>query len=170
MDLTLRIYPDPILRKTTAPITEFDDALREFADAMVDAMYEERGIGLAAPQMGVGKRLIVVLQMETSDDDKAEPLVLVNPRVVATGGELWSFEEGCLSIPGITAPVLRSRSVTVEYQDVDGEKHKLTTTAMLGRILLHEIDHLDGRLFIDYLSDAQKSLVKSQLKKLTEDA
>lgn len=165
--LELRYYPDPILRATSDAISSFDDALRELAGAMAATMHREKGIGLAAPQIGLTKRLIVVLQMKTPEDTDAQPLVLVNPRVVSTGGELWSYEEGCLSIPGVTAAVLRPTQVGVEYQDLDGEIHKIVDENMLGRILLHEIDHLDGKLFIDCLSSAQKSLIKPELKDLT---
>ena len=165
-DLELRYYPDPVLRQTAHAVELFDDELRELACAMVGTMRRERGIGLAAPQVGLSRRLIVVLQMTTPDDSEVDPLVLVNPRVVATGGELWSYEEGCLSIPEINAVVLRPTQVEVEYQDLDGEVQRVADDSILGRILLHEIDHLDGKLFIDYLSSAQKSLIKSQLKDL----
>ena len=136
---------------------------------MVDTMYGEKGIGLAAPQVGVSKRLIVALRMRDPDDDEAEPLVLVNPRAVSTTGELWSYEEGCLSIPDVKGQVRRATGVEVEYQDVDGAERRISATGMFARILLHEIDHLDGRLFIDYLSTAQKSIVKARLKELSED-
>ncbi|MFQ5510946.1 MAG: peptide deformylase [Candidatus Krumholzibacteriia bacterium] len=165
-ELDLRFYPDPVLRERSDAIESFDDELRELAEAMVATMRREKGIGLAAPQVGLTKRLIVALQMKEPEDVDAEPLVLVNPRVVSTGGELWSYEEGCLSIPGVSAAVLRPSQVGVEYQGLDGEIHKIVEESMLGRILLHEIDHLDGKLFIDYLSSAQKSLLKSQLKDL----
>ena len=165
-NLELRYYPDPVLRRVSDTVDAFDDELRELAEGMVATMHRERGIGLAAPQVGLTRRLIVVLQMKTPEDTEADPLVLVNPRVVSTGGELWSYDEGCLSIPGVTAAVLRPAQVGVEYQDLQGEIHRIVDESMLGRILLHEIDHLDGRLFIDCISDAQKSLVKSQLKDL----
>ena len=168
-ELKLRYYPDPILREETEPIETFDDELRVFAVAMVETMVRERGIGLAAPQVGVKKRLVVMLQMKDTEDDDAEPLVLVNPKVTTTSGELWSFEEGCLSLPGINAAVLRQSHVEVEYQDLDGNVQRLSADGMLARILLHEIDHLRGKLFIDYLSSAQKSLIKTKLKALAQD-
>lgn len=168
MDLTLRIYPDPILREKAEKIVDFDDELREFADAMVETMFRERGIGLAAPQVGESRRLIVALQMRDPDDNDAEPLVLVNPRILNEGGELWELDEGCLSIPGITGPVNRRSRVEVEYEDVAGETRIVEAVGMFARVLMHEIDHLNGKLFIDYLSTAQKSLLKPQLKKLAE--
>lgn len=167
--LKLRYYPDPILRDIAEPVTVFDNELRELADAMVDVMTEERGIGLAAPQIGLSKRIIVALQMRDTEDSEAPPLVLVNPKVVASSKDTWSFEEGCLSIPGVTATVIRAMTVEVEFQDVEGNRHRLTAVDMFARILLHEIDHLNGRLFIDYLSAANKSLIKTKLKALADN-
>lgn len=166
--LKLRYYPDPILRQAAQNVTTFDEELAELAEAMIDTMYREKGIGLAAPQVGYSLRLAVALRMKDADDTQADALVIVNPRVLSTSSELWSYEEGCLSIPGVNAPVLRPVGVEVEYQDLDGEPHRIADDEVFGRILLHEIDHLNGRLFIDYLSSTQKSLIKSQLKKLVQ--
>jgi peptide deformylase len=168
--LRLRIYPDPILREKAAPVDHFDDALREFAEAMLDTMQRERGIGLAAPQVGESRRLLVALQMRDPDDESADPIVLVNPRVVSMGGDMWAYEEGCLSIPGVSGTVNRREDIEVEYQDLDGNTQRLLASGMYARVLFHEIDHLNGKLFIDYLSTAQKSLIKSQLKKLAESS
>jgi peptide deformylase len=165
----LRYYPDPILRQAAEDVVDFDDALRELAQEMIETMKNEAGIGLAAPQVGVSKRLIIALQMKDPDDGDAEPLVLVNAKVTSSSSDLWSYEEGCLSIPGVTSPVLRSEAIEVEYQDLDGNALRLSAKGMFARILQHEIDHTDGRLFIDYLSSAQKSLIKPKLKKLTEE-
>ena len=169
MELKLRLYPDPILRERSDTITEFDDDLLRLADAMVQVMHAQRGIGLAAPQVGVSKRLIVVLQMTDSEDGGAPPLVLVNPRVVESGGDVWVFEEGCLSIPGVNATVRRPTLVEVEYEDLQGNTQRVRNEKMLARILQHEIDHLDGRLFIDYLSTAQKSIIRPKLKALVDE-
>jgi len=166
MELKLRYYGDPILRERAAVVETFDDELRELAEAMVDTMFRERGIGLAAPQVGLSKRLIVALQMSDDDDEEAEPLVLVNPEVVERSRDSWQHEEGCLSIPEVTGVVTRAETVTVRYQDVDGRDMVVSAGGMFGRILLHEIDHLNGRLFIDYLSDANKSLIKPRLKEI----
>lgn len=167
--MRLRIYPDPILRQIAEDVVDFDGELRELAEAMVETMGREAGIGLAAPQVGVSKRIIIALQMKDPDDTTAEPLVLVNPTVVSSSSNLWSYEEGCLSIPGVASPVLRADTVEIEYQDLDGEAQRMTAEGMFARILQHEIDHTNGRLFIDYLSSAQKSLIKPKLKKLTEE-
>lgn len=169
MRLELRYYGDPILREKCAPVEQFDRELAEVAQAMVDTMFRERGIGLAAPQVGMTKRLIVALQMKDSDDADAEPLVLVNPRVLERSKSTWEFEEGCLSIPGVVGRVVRSQEATVAYQDVEGNELTVEASGMFARILLHEIDHLDGRLFVDYLSSAQKSLIKPELKRIAAE-
>ncbi|UCG51109.1 MAG: peptide deformylase [Candidatus Latescibacterota bacterium] len=166
-ELKLRYYGDPVLREVCDPIDTFDDELREFAESMIETMRREQGIGLAAPQVGVTSRIIVALQMKDTDDVDAPALALINPRVVSKSSETWVFEEGCLSIPGVSAPVVRSREVEIEYEDLDGETKRITDDFIFGRILLHEIDHLDGVLFVDYLSSAQRSLVKSRLKKIS---
>ena len=165
--LNMQYYGDPVLREVCEPVDTFDDELREFAESMIEMMREEQGIGLAAPQVGSKTRVIVALQMEDVDDIDADALILVNPRVVSKSRETWTFDEGCLSIPGISAPVIRPKEVEVEYQNLGGEKKTLTDDFIFGRILLHEIDHLNGVLFVDYLSSAQKSLIKSRLKKLS---
>ena len=166
--LELRIYPDPILRQTASEVEAFDDRLGELVSAMIDTMIREAGIGLAAPQIGHSKRLIIARQMNDPDDTRADYLVLVNPRIISASSELWSYEEGCLSVPGINALVLRSVSVEVEYQDLDSRTNRITEKDMFGRILQHEIDHTNGKLFIDYLSSAQKSLIKPKLRKLAD--
>lgn len=169
MELSMRYYGDPILRRRAGPITEFDDELREFADAMIRTMERERGIGLAAPQVGSLRRMLIALEMESTDDEDAQPAVVVNPTVLARSKDLWVFEEGCLSIPGVVGDVSRPETIEFRYQDLDGKEHTRSATGMFARILLHEIDHLDGKLFIDYLSAAKKSLLKPRLKEITEE-
>ena len=164
--LNLRIYGDTVLRQRAEEVTEFDEGLERLAHGMIDVMKRERGIGLAAPQVGVSKRMIVALRMTDNDDTSVPPIVLVNPRISAVSDSTWAFEEGCLSVPGITADVVRPEEIDVTYQDLSGDEHQLTATEIFGRILLHEIDHLEGKLFIDYLSSAKKSLIKSKLKRL----
>jgi peptide deformylase len=168
MDLTLRYYGDPILRRRASDVTEFTPELRALAEAMVETMRREEGVGLAAPQVGRDARLLIALRMEDPDDDEAEPLVLVNPEVVDRSRETWEYEEGCLSIPGIRGDVTRPLRVSVRYRDVQGRPHTLEADGMFARVLQHEIDHLDGRLFIDYLSPAEKTLLKPRLKKLAD--
>jgi peptide deformylase len=169
MELTLRYYGDPILREKCTSVDVFDDRLAEEAQAMIETMYREHGIGLAAPQVGMTKQLIVVVQMKDADDVNAEPLALVNPEVVEKSKTMWELEEGCLCLPGIAGKVERPEEAVVRYRDVEGNEHTLHAKGMFARVLLHEIDHLHGRLFIDYFSSAQKSLVKPELKRIVEN-
>jgi len=168
MKLHLRYYGDPVLRRRASEVRVFDEQLRKEADAMVDAMVYESGVGLAAPQVGIEKRLLVALQMETPDDSEAEPLVMVNAEIVGRSPETWVFEEGCLSIPGIRGDVTRPERITVRYHDVDGTSHMIDIEGMFARVVQHEIDHLDGKLFIDYLSMGERTLLKPRLKKIAE--
>lgn len=168
MELMLRFYGDPILRRRMPDVETFDARLREEADAMIDTMERESGVGLAAPQVGLEKRLLVALQMKSPDDDDAIPIVMANPEVLSRSRETWIFEEGCLSIPGIRGDVTRPDRIEVRYRDVGGAEHTITAEGMFARVLQHEIDHLDGRLFIDYFSPAEKVLLKPKLKKIAE--
>jgi peptide deformylase len=168
MNLQLRYYGDPILREHAKAVDAFDEALAELGSEMVEVMHRERGIGLAGPQVGVGRRIIVALAMRDTEDTEAEALVLVNPEVLERTRETWVFEEGCLSIPGVNGEVTRPTGARVRYQDVEGTEHTIDAEGMFARILLHEIDHLDGRLFIDYLSPARKSLIKPALKAIAD--
>ncbi len=136
---------------------------------MVETMYCERGIGLAGPQVGLNKRLIVAIEMKHKDDHDAPAVTLVNPEIIERSKETWEYDEGCLSIPGITALVIRSEEIVVRFQDLKGEEHTITANGMFARELLHEIDHLNGRMFVDYLSAANKSLIKPELKKIVSD-
>jgi len=166
--LDMRYYGDTILRKVAEPVTVFDGKLRELAEGMIETMLFERGVGLAAPQVGESIRLITALRMEESDDSDAPADALVNPKVVFASKETWSYEEGCLCIPGVSGNVIRPQEVEVEYQDLDGNPRRIRSDKFFGRILQHEIDHLNGVLFIDYLSSAQKSLIKPKLKEISE--
>ena len=157
MNLELKYYGDPVLREVCAPVEQFDAELSEVVQWMVDTMFRERGIGLAAPQVGLKERLIVALQMKDVDDGDAEPLALVNPEVLERSRSTWEYEEGCLSMPGVVGRVIRSEEVVVRYQDLEGTEHTINADGMFARVLLHEIDHLNGRLFVDYLSSAHKS-------------
>lgn len=169
MNLELRYYGDPVLREICAPVEQFDAQLAEVAESMADTMFRERGIGLAAPQVGLTKRLIVALQMKDVDDVDADPLALVNPEVLERSRSTWEYEEGCLSIPGVVGRLIRSEEVVVRYQDLEGKEHTINASGMFARVLLHEIDHLNGRLFVDYLSSAQKSLIKPELKRIATE-
>jgi len=166
--LKLRFYGDPILRRRANEARAFDDALRDVADAMLATMEHEEGVGLAAPQVGLDLRLLVALAMKEPGDEEAEPVVIVNPEVLARSRDSWVYEEGCLSIPGVRGDVTRPERITLRYHDVDGAEHTLEAEGMFARILQHEIDHLDGKLFIDYLSTADKTLIKPKLRAIAK--
>src|SRR5688572_17404713 len=143
-------YPDPRLRKSTAAVESFGPELGARTREMLDTMYTSRGVGLAAPQVGLSVRLLVA---NPSGDPSLhdQELVLVNPRVVKTKG--WDVkEEGCLSFPGIYAEIMRNQSVVIEAQDTEGKPFSLDLTGFPARVVLHEFDHLDGTLFIDRMS------------------
>jgi peptide deformylase len=164
--LKIRKYGDPVLRRRAAEVTEVTPELRKTVADMVDTMYDEVGIGLAAPQVGISLRLLVI-----GHDERREPRALVNPVIVDRGGEVTA-EEGCLSIPGVFAQITRSEWVDVEGTDLDGEAVKLHGRGLLARVLQHEIDHLDGVLFIDHLDPVTRDRLKRRIKKegLPEDA
>ena len=161
------IYPDPVLRRGGQPITAFDQELAELATRMMEAMYEEGGVGLAAPQVGIEQKLLV-LNPSGSKDDRSGERVLCNPKIVRK--KKWEFgEEGCLSFPGIQAEVERSVEITVAYQDLNGDEQQLKCDGWLARIVQHEIDHLEGVFFVDRLTATEKLRVKQQLLQLEDD-
>lgn len=156
-------YPEPVLRKETEPIKTFDEDLKKLAEDMAETMYDAPGIGLAAPQIGASVKLIVV---DTSKDieESREYLTMANPEITAHAGSQLD-EEGCLSIPELTAKVKRHKKITVSYQDVEGNSKELTTEDRFAVVLQHEIDHLNGILFIDHLSSLKRNLYKKKVKK-----
>jgi peptide deformylase len=164
--LKVRKYGDPVLRRRAAEITDVTPELHRTIADMIETMYDEAGIGLAAPQVGISLRLMVV-----GHDARNEPRALINPVIVGRGGEVTA-EEGCLSIPGIFAPVTRSEWVDLEAKDVDGNPVKIRGQGLLSRVLQHEMDHLDGVLFIDRLDPVTRDRIKRRIKKegLPEDA
>jgi peptide deformylase len=153
-------YPDARLRRRAVPVTVFDEALGKLAADMAETMYEAPGIGLAATQVNVHRRLIVV----DVSEDKSQLLVLVNPEVLAAQG-LQEGEEGCLSVPGVYETVARAEQVSVRYQDLTGKVHTLKAERMLAVCIQHEIDHLDGKVFVDYLSRLKQTRIRSKLEK-----
>ena len=164
--LQVHEFPDPILQQHAMPVTVFDDKLRQLAADMLETMYEERGIGLAANQVAVLKQIVVVDVMAGDEDHgQREPQVLVNPKIVAASGET-AIEEGCLSVPEFRAEVARAEKITVEYQDLEGQPQTLEADGLLAICLQHEFDHLRGRLFIDYLPPLKQRMVKKRLAKL----
>ena len=160
--LDIRLMGDPILREECAEVEEIDDELRRLAQDMFDTMYDAEGVGLAAPQVGITKRLIVVDPRE----EGVTPRALVNPRVVEAGDETDRAEEGCLSIPGLREVVERQATVVVEAEDLDGETVRIDADGLHARVLLHEIDHLNGVLFLDRVSPLKRKMLLKKWKKL----
>jgi peptide deformylase len=154
-------FPDPRLRKKAEPIAEVNDAIRQLADDMLETMYQAPGIGLAATQVNVQKRLIVIDISEDQDD----PLVLINPEVIEKHGER-EYQEGCLSVPEAYELVTRADTVKIKAIDRDGEEFELDADDLLATCIQHELDHLDGKLFVDYLSNLKKQRIKKRLEKL----
>ena len=159
-------YGDPRLRRKSEPVGEVTADVRRIVDDLIDTMYDEVGIGLAAPQLGVSLRLIVI-----GDDKGRQARPLVNPRIVDSGGEVVA-EEGCLSIPGIFADVARAEWVQLESRDLDGAPVAFRARGLQARVLQHEIDHLDGVLFIDRVDAVARDRIKRRIKKegLPQDA
>ncbi len=153
-------YPDPRLRNKAVPVEEVDDAVRQLVDDMFQTMYQAPGIGLAATQVNVARRVIVI----DISEDKSAPLCLINPEIVAREGEEQT-EEGCLSGPGFYDTVTRSERVKVNALDRDGQRLELEADGLLAVCVQHEIDHLDGKLFVDYLSNLKRQRIRKRLEK-----
>lgn len=165
--LPIRLYPDPVLRAPAAPIETFDDALARLADDMVKTMYAAPGVGLAAPQVGISQRLAVV---DVSVGKERGALhVLVNPQIVEESGRDVDAE-ACLSIPGLSERVTRPLEVEVEAQDVDGAPFAFTAEGFFARAICHELDHLDGVLFVDHLRGLRRERARRTLRKLKATA
>ena len=156
-------YGDPVLEKPAEPITEFNGDLRKLAEDMFESMYAAHGVGLAAPQIGIGKR-VVVIDVTFKEDPDAR-LVLVNPEIVKTEGRQRG-SEGCLSLPDFREDVTRPNKVTVRAQDLEGKWFEKIGEEMLARAFLHETDHLNGKLYISHISSLKRDLIKRKIKKL----
>ena len=159
-------YPDPVLAKRGEPVTIFDDKLKALVEEMFESMYEAQGIGLAAPQIGLSQRLTVI-DISFKKDPEAK-VVLINPEIIHREGEQYE-EEGCLSLPEIREKVKRAAKVKVRAQNTDGEWFEIEGEELLSRAFQHEIDHLDGILFIDRLSRLKKDLIVRKIKKLIKN-
>ena len=156
-------FPDPRLRKVSRPVDNVDASLIQLLDDMLETMYQAPGIGLAAPQVNVHKRVVTIDVSEKKDS----PLFLINPVIVASEGQ-EQMEEGCLSVPDQYAPVTRAESIEVEFLDRDGNPRKLATDGLLAVCIQHEIDHLDGKLFVDYLSPLKRTRIRKKLEKMAK--
>jgi len=154
-------YPDPRLRKIAKPVTQFDERLRTLVSDMAETMYEANGIGLAATQVDVHERVIVLDVSDTRDDLR----VFVNPRIVSTSSLRRVAEEGCLSVPGIYDEVERPESVVVEAEDERGQTFKIEADGLLAVCVQHEMDHLLGKVFVEYLSTLKQTRIRNRLRK-----
>jgi peptide deformylase len=161
--LPVVLYPDPRLRRPARPVEGVDDAIRDMAARMIATMHHAGGIGIAAPQVGWDRRVCIV----SGTGDPGDELVLVNPAVVRQEGAA-TMEEGCLSFPGISAVVARAAEVSVEYTDLEGKATRLDAGGLLGRCILHEVDHLDGVLFTTRFTPADRIRLKRALRDLED--
>lgn len=187
MILPIRYYGDPVLRQMARPVSRFDNALKVLAQDMIETMYDANGVGLAAPQVGVSRRLFIALELrppEESEESEAEALtteqkrrrwgvvaehVLVNPLVTARSGEQYG-QDGCLSVPGLFVPALRrDLQVAVRYQDLEGKSHQLTAEGHFAHVIQHELDHLNGIFFFDRLPTAEKQAFMAEHRQALAD-
>ena len=162
-------YPDPRLREKSKPIEKFDEELKALAEDMVETMLKAPGAGLAAPQVGHLVRMVVIAGAENSEDFDERAIVLINPEITWAGGE-QVYEEGCLSVVELYEKVIRAQEVEVKAQDLDGNTFEIKADGRRAVILQHEIDHLDGILFIDHLSQLKRDIYKRKLKKIQKEA
>ena len=161
--------PDPRLTKKAKPVESVNDIVRKFMDDMLETMYEDRGVGLAANQVGVLQRVIVIDLQEDDDKERPKdfyPLFLANPEIIETSGDMVEAEEACMSVPGQRVPVARPERVKVRFLDYNNEIQEIETGGWLARAFQHEIDHLDGKLTFDYLSKLKKDVVLRKLVKI----
>lgn len=157
------IAPDPRLRQVATPVAAVDDAVRRLLDDMLETMYDAPGIGLAAVQIGIMKRLVVL--DVSGEEEERKPLRLINPEVTWQSDDKGTYEEGCLSIPGVFEAVDRPARCRVSYLDETGAQQEIEADGLLATCLQHEIDHLDGKLFIDYLSRLKREMILRKMKK-----
>jgi peptide deformylase len=162
--LPIIILPDPILRRTSAPVERVDAELLQLADDMLETMYKAPGVGLAAIQVGVPKRL-VVLDVSEKEDER-HSLTLINPEIVKLGDTLRQHEEGCLSIPDFRLDIERPATLTLRYIDREGKTREMDADGLLATVIQHEVDHLNGKLIIDFLSKLRRDMVVRKFKKL----
>lgn len=158
--LSILEYPDERLRKQAVPVETFDDSLKQLAKDMLETMYQAPGIGLAATQVNVQKAMVVI----DISEEKNDPLVLINPELVDSRGQEES-EEGCLSVPGFFERVKRAENIRIKAQDLDGKAFEMDAEGLLAVCIQHEMDHLKGKLFVDYLSPLKRQLARKKVKK-----
>ena len=177
MKLPIIAYGDPVLRKKATEIDEDYPNLKGLIADMFETMYAARGVGIAAPQVGLPIRLFVVDASPFAEDDEdsaGDPTVkdfkkvFINPIIIEEKGEKWAFNEGCLSIPDITEEVMRQPEIVINYLDEDFQEHELTLTGLAARVVQHEYDHIEGKLFVDKLGPLKKAMLKSKLDSIAK--
>jgi peptide deformylase len=160
------IWPDPTLKKKAAPVASVDESIRTLVSDMFETMYAADGVGLAAPQVGVLQRIIVL--DTTPRQPESKPIAMINPEIVTLEGTT-TYTEGCLSIPGEAEDVDRAAKVTVRFLDVDGQQQTLEADGLLAIAIQHETDHLDGVVFVDHVSTLKRELIRKRMKRLKAD-
>jgi peptide deformylase len=163
--LKLYRYGSPVLKKRAEAVTEFDDELRDFVSRMANTLYEENGVGLAAPQVGVSRRIVVIDLSFGEEVDRILPMI--NPEILSSEGEC-TLEEGCLSIPGIYEDVVRAERIYVRYSDPEGRPREMDAEGYLARVIQHESDHLDGILFVDRLGAVKRTFLAKALREIAD--
>lgn len=161
--LTILEVPNPLLKKKSEPVAQMDDDIRKLTDDMLETMYEAPGIGLAAPQVGVLKRIVVI--DVSRENEPRRPYRMINPVIIDRSEERIMHDEGCLSVPEQYAEVERAKSVTVRYTDENGKERELHAEGLLAIAVQHELDHLDGKLFIDHLSKVKRDMIVRRVEK-----
>ncbi|WP_193163437.1 peptide deformylase [Microbulbifer hainanensis] len=154
-------FPDPRLRQVAKPVAEVTDELRQLVDDMFETMYEAPGVGLAATQVNVHQRIVVI----DVSEDQSEPLVFINPQIEVLEEDIHQYDEGCLSVPGFYETVERPRKVRVKALDREGETFAMEAEGLLAVCIQHEVDHLDGKLFVDYISPLKRKRIRTKLEK-----
>lgn len=160
------IWPDPRLTQKARPVARIDDEIRQLVEDMFETMYAAEGVGLAANQIGVMQRVVVL--DTSSDEDGPPPFALINPEILSSEGNIH-FREGCLSVPGEAEEVLRSAKVRVRYLDLDGETQELEATGLTAVAIQHECDHLDGIVFVDRISSLKRERIRKRMKRVKQD-
>lgn len=159
--LNILEFPDSRLRTKAKPVSRFDKGLEKITSDMLETMYEAKGIGLAATQVDIHERIIVI---DVSDEGN-DPQIFINPEIIELSGETLDFEEGCLSVPGFREFVSRPQNATIKAQDINGNAYQIECEGLLAVCIQHEMDHLQGKLFVDYLSSLKRQRIKKKLEK-----
>lgn len=167
--LPIYVVPHSVLKKVSEPVSDITDDLRKLMDDMRDTMHAAEGIGLAAPQVGVLKRVVVMDTDRKEDGAGSAPIYMINPEIVLSSDEINLYQEGCLSVPGQYGDVERPKQVKVTYIDYDGNPREMEADHLLATCVQHEIDHLDGILFTDHLSSLKRDMILRKLKKFTKE-